>query len=90
MIEKIFVTSTAHLPKREMDLLNRHIRDDSYNGWVRHEGAMVSVDTFIADESLEDFAHLKALLNYAKNEDCTWLMLDCDAETMPFHPTFDW
>lgn len=33
---------------------------------------------------------LRGIIEYALKQDCTWVMLDCDADTIPELPTFDW
>jgi len=87
-ILKMLDLSTAHVSKETAQMLDDDRLSDfvvPYQkgdfGWfiwvppVEHEGVP---------------ADLRAVLAYARTQQCDWVMLDCDAETIDNLPSFDW
>lgn len=94
-IEQMLVVSTSHItPELAQTLSNdpdpEHMewwpdfsRDE---GWIFYAPASDVDDPRYADAP----ACLQALIEFARSHGCCWLMLDCDGETVPALPTWEW
>ena len=83
-INKELVLSTAHIPEETANdlrncLVAKNIEEYEY-------GSRVWVDASIPVKHKE----LIALVKLAKDHDCKWLVLDCDAEVIQELPQFEW
>jgi len=104
-IEKSLVASTGHVKKSDMDLLEQE-NSYPYTVHNTEYGAMVYITKdmtipveqsveFITDgqdiEKLVAFSrNFRRLLKLAKDNDCTWLRLDCDGSEIEGLELLEW
>lgn len=87
-ITKMLTVSTAHITKETADLLDCDVSRVVYQkddfGWFIH----------IPDDfDLEEYdipQELLKLIKFAKDIECDWLCLDCDAEALEYFETYEW
>lgn len=79
--------STAHITKET----NAKLEADDEKGALyvvpHHYGYFIYVPD---DEEPETPDDLKAIFKFAKDRDCGWVKLDCDAEKYDELPTYNW
>jgi len=104
-IEKSLVVSTAHVLQQDMELLEQEnsypytVHNTEYGAMIYIVKDMVipveqSVE-FICDghdlEKIVSFSRdFRRLLKLAKDNDCTWLRLDCDGSEIEGLPKHEW
>ncbi|GGG18510.1 DUF5983 family protein [Paenibacillus abyssi] len=93
-IVKTLVLSTGHISKETKEWIDKSdeepvpltIYEKSIYGWM----ILVPQDDRDA-ELLKDVPEsLQAVIEYAVRHDCSWVMLDCDANCIPELPQYDW
>ncbi len=87
-INKELVLSTSHVPDHTATFINLGtpmfiVIQDGFTFRM-----YVSEDSAIHD--CEGHAELLVLAKLAQDNDCKWLVLDCDAATYDELPTFEW
>jgi hypothetical protein len=95
-IKKFMDVSTAHVTETEMDAITlrglgpisaRH----NYGAWLYVPGGAGGDDSDLDEhEDLAEMPNVRRILSLAKREECSYVLLDSDAETHEGLPTFDW
>jgi hypothetical protein len=86
--------STRHLPSNDAGWLN-HPEELPISVYPTDNGWLVNVppkDT-VTDEELNEVGFTTSflcLLDLARKSECWWILFDCDSETEPDLPTFEW
>lgn len=88
-VRKIYEVSTAHIPQEIAEAI-----DGNYfarkPAMVREYGWLFSVpDDMTQPEGLNSTA-FDALLCFAQDAGCDWLLFDRDVPAVEYHRTFDW
>ena len=95
-IHKVLDVSTAHITKRDSELLGDHegplvVLDHNYGYFVSVPFRPESVDEVESELRALGFSDaLLGLLSHARQQECQWLNLDCDGDQEPELETFDW
>ena len=91
-IENLLVLSTAHIDPKTAELLNAGENLDIVSlgkheyGWVLPRGA---IDSMVIDGD-DVPACFVAIATRAKQLDCTWIVLDCDADCDDTLQKWEW
>lgn len=95
-ISKILTISTEHISKEDIDALEK----GTDAGWSQLVCYKYEYGDFVYIPSAKDIAGLSAgknlpkyfikLLQLAAENDCKFLVLDCDADVLDGYKTFDW
>lgn len=93
MIRRFLDLSTAHVSEETGSWLDRqtlpdlatypHVHEMVGTGWFVWADPDPSPETQVPDD-------LRALFTYARSQNCDYILLDRDAETLDELPTFDW
>lgn len=94
-IAKMLTLSTAHITpetaKRLDKFVERGERSDDLDGIVAYGKADYGWFIFVGDAKTRGLpADLKYLVNVAYNNDCLWLCLDRDGDTVDDLISYDW
>ena len=84
--------STAHITKSTRDLLQDYVEDNCHRikAPITYEKGVYGYFVVISEIDPGWPHDLVQILTWAKNQGCTWLMLDCDGPEMPELPVYDW
>lgn len=91
-ILRVLDASTSHLPE---DVCENLLSYQDVTAYDTNEGFLLYVPADIPAEIAEDDAEpapepLLALWRYAEQHNCTYILLDRDADLVPGLPTYGW
>lgn len=94
--QHMLVLSTAHISQKTADALTANDETDQivyYPKIAKTQDTTEILGWFIPvpPDSITDYpADLQAIMQFAKRLNCTWVMLDRDANAVSNLPIFDW
>lgn len=90
-ITKMLTLSNCHIQGSTADFLNNEKRSELVVYPKLDYGWFIYVDSeYIEDELQHIPEELANLIRIAKEQECTWLCLDCDGLIEEGLPTFNW
>ena len=88
-ISKMLTISMAHITEETDNELQHN--PDKFEELFYYETGSEYIIWAMPHSTLEDIPEdLKACLEFARQNDCQCLCLDCDGEEVPELPTYDW
>lgn len=93
-INKEIVFSTEHIPVFIAEMLTTIVEQRAINNYDNDFDMVVLADTdhyrLLIDPETNVMGVLKNLIQIAIDNDCKWLVLDCDGPVYENLETFDW
>jgi hypothetical protein len=92
LIRPVLNASTAHITKKDDDLLKRE--DNPLSPYRYEFGYFIHVGEDLGERKAAlEYGHSETLLDLvdeARDRGCHYLQLDCDGEEYPELPTYEW